>query len=124
MRSSLLLSCTLAALALPLHAAEPTTTEAEVPVQALPTDAAPADTRERRVRNNVLLEEVVVTGTRTEQPLSRAPVEVQLIGAKQIAQSGARDLAELGRPACGIPGPEGQGQDRHVVDAHGPDQRR
>lgn len=97
MRSSFLLSCTLAAFALPLHAAEPTEAGGSVPVQALPAtpDEAPAKESERRVRNNVLLEEVVVTGTRTEQPLSRAPVEVQLIGAKQIEQSGARDLAEL-----------------------------
>lgn len=65
-----------------------------IPVQALPAAAAPSPVAEQPVRE-VRLEPVVVTGTRTEQPLSRSPVEVQLIGAKQIEQSGARDLAEL-----------------------------
>jgi outer membrane receptor for ferrienterochelin and colicins len=41
------------------------------------------------------LDPVVVTGTRTEQSLSDAPVDVQLITAADIRNSGARDLAEL-----------------------------
>jgi len=65
-----------------------------LPVQALSTPAEPAeeeDERERAIR----LEQVVVTGTRTEQRLSDSPVEVQLITAAQIKDSGARDVAEL-----------------------------
>ncbi len=38
---------------------------------------------------------LVVTGTRTEQRLSQSPVPVIVIGAAELARSGARDLAEL-----------------------------
>lgn len=70
--------------------AEPAT----ISVQALPAEAPQPAATEQPVKE-VRLEPVVVTGTRTEQPLSRSPVEVQLISARQIEHSGARDLAEL-----------------------------
>ncbi|SFF39096.1 outer membrane receptor for ferrienterochelin and colicins [Fontimonas thermophila] len=41
------------------------------------------------------LDTIVVTGTRTAHRLSDAPVDVQLITAADIRNSGARDLAEL-----------------------------
>jgi outer membrane receptor for ferrienterochelin and colicins len=43
----------------------------------------------------VLLDPVVVTGTRTEHRLSDSPVEVQVIGERRIRESGARSVAEL-----------------------------
>ena len=66
---------------------------ATLPVPALPTAAEPpeADDRERAIR----LDQVVVTGTRTAQRFSDSPVEVQLITAAQIKDSGARDVGEL-----------------------------
>ena len=97
MRASGWLWLSLCAAALPARAEPPPpvpVTVTAIPVQALPTEAPPPAGTEHSVRE-VRLEPVVVTGTRTEQPLSRSPVEVQLIGAKQIAHSGARDLAEL-----------------------------
>lgn len=41
------------------------------------------------------LDDIVVTGTRTAHRMSDAPVDVQLITAADIRNSGARDLAEL-----------------------------
>lgn len=38
---------------------------------------------------------VVVTGSRTERPLGEAPVATEVISREEIAESGARDLAEL-----------------------------
>ena len=66
---------------------------ATLPVQALPTaaEATEAEDRERAIR----LDQVVVTGTRTAQRFSDSPVEVQLITAAQIKDSGAREVAEL-----------------------------
>ena len=49
------------------------------------------DDNERAIR----LEQIVVTGTRTAHTLSDSPVDVQLITAAQIKDSGARDVAEL-----------------------------
>ena len=57
-----------------------------IPIEPL-RDPVPVDT--------TTLEPIVVTGTRTEHRLSDAPVEVQLITARDIRNSGARDLAEL-----------------------------
>jgi outer membrane receptor for ferrienterochelin and colicins len=41
------------------------------------------------------LRPVVVTGSRTERPLAETPVSTQVIGAKEIEESGARNVAEL-----------------------------
>ncbi len=41
------------------------------------------------------LESIVVTGTRTEHRQSDSPVPVQVISARDIVRSGARDVAEL-----------------------------
>ncbi len=43
----------------------------------------------------VVLQPVVVTGTRTAHTLDESPVAVQLIDAEDIRRSGARDVAEL-----------------------------
>lgn len=91
-KTGLLVAGLCAAAVAPARAQQPPA--GAIPVQALPEAAAPATAAERAV-HEVQLEPVVVTGTRTEQPLSRAPVEVQLISARQIEDSGARDLAEL-----------------------------
>lgn len=64
---------------------------ATLAVHTLPAHAATEAERERATR----LEPVVVTGTRTEHYLSDSPVEVQLITAAQIKDSGARDVGEL-----------------------------
>ncbi|MDO9454327.1 MAG: TonB-dependent receptor [Stagnimonas sp.] len=66
---------------------------AAIAVQSLGANEGEAEVerRERAVR----LEQVVVTGTRTAHTLSDSPVEVQLITAAQIKDSGARDVAEL-----------------------------
>ena len=86
--------CLLLALCCGASWAQAAPDEEAIQVQPLPEVAAPADAGEQAIRS-VELDPVVVTGTRTEQPLSRSPVEVQLVGARQIANSGARDLAEL-----------------------------
>ncbi|WP_424151698.1 TonB-dependent receptor plug domain-containing protein [Sinimarinibacterium flocculans] len=70
------------AAALPLHAQD-----GSIPVEPLRDKATAAEA--------VVLDPVVVTGTRTEHRLSDAPVDVQLITARDIRNSGARDLAEL-----------------------------
>lgn len=44
---------------------------------------------------SVNLNPLVVTGTRTEHRLSDSPVVVEVVTARDIARSGARDLAEL-----------------------------
>ncbi len=41
------------------------------------------------------LDAIVVTGTRTEHRIGDSPIDVQLIRSEDIADSGARDLAEL-----------------------------
>ena len=76
---------------LALWASEATAQADTLPVQALPQAAAETteDDREQAIR----LEQVVVTGTRTEHALGDSPVEVQLITAEQIKDSGARDVA-------------------------------
>lgn len=62
-----------------------------VGVQALPVAQVAVNENERTIK----LEQVVVTGTRTAHTLSDSPVEVQLITAAEIRDSGARDVAEL-----------------------------
>ncbi|MEY4548840.1 MAG: hypothetical protein RL685_5035 [Pseudomonadota bacterium] len=60
---------------------------------------------------------VVVTGSRTERPLGEAPVATEVISREEIAESGARDLADLleDRPGLYLPrsstgtGPQLQG---------------
>ena len=77
-----------------LWASEAAAQGATIAVQALPAappEGGQAASRERSVE----LEQVVVTGTRTAHALSNSPVEVQLITAAQIKDSGARDVAEL-----------------------------
>lgn len=62
---------------------------------------------------------VVVTGSRTERPLSEAPVATQVIGRAEIRESGARNVAELLEEQPGVymapsfagSGPELQGLD-------------
>ncbi|MFP5305204.1 MAG: TonB-dependent receptor plug domain-containing protein, partial [Gammaproteobacteria bacterium] len=58
-----------------------------IAVEPLRTAQAPAEPAS--------LETIVVTGTRTAHRLGDAPVDVQLITAADIRNSGARDLAEL-----------------------------
>ncbi len=48
------------------------------------------------------VEAVVVTGSRTERPLGEAPVATEVISREQIAESGARDLAELLEDRAGL----------------------
>lgn len=60
-------------------------------VQSLPAASSSPAEQERAVQ----LEQIVVTGTRTAHALSDSPVEVQVITAAQIKDSGARDVAEL-----------------------------
>ena len=45
----------------------------------------------------VVIEEVVVTATRTERQLSSLPLPVQLITKAQIKQTGALKLNKIGR---------------------------
>jgi outer membrane receptor for ferrienterochelin and colicins len=82
-----------ALLALWASEASAQTTLATLPVQPLDADklSAPPSPAERAIE----LEAVVVTGTRTEHRLNDSPVEVQLITAQQIEDSGARDVAAL-----------------------------
>jgi outer membrane receptor for ferrienterochelin and colicins len=62
---------------------------------------------------------IVVTGSRTERPLAETPVATQVIGTREIAESGARNVAELLEDQAGIyiepsfagAGPELQGLD-------------
>lgn len=69
-------------------------TTGTLPVQPLPAASPPAESADRSERA-IRLEQVVVTGTRTQHTLSDSPVEVQLITAAEIKDSGARDVAEL-----------------------------
>ena len=75
-------------------AAAQTAPVASIAVQPL-SDQQKADAVPAPQERTVQLEQVVVTGTRTEHALSDSPVEVQLITAAEIKDSGARDVAEL-----------------------------
>lgn len=74
----------------PLEAADGASTDAPIDdaIAVAPLRSAEPDTAIR-------LDPIVITGTRTEQALADAPVDVQLITEQQIRNSGARDLAEL-----------------------------
>jgi outer membrane receptor for ferrienterochelin and colicins len=62
---------------------------------------------------------IVVTGSRTERPLAETPVATQVIGAREISESGARNVAEVLEEQAGVyiepsfagAGPELQGLD-------------
>lgn len=62
---------------------------------------------------------IVVTGSRTERPLAETPVATQVIGPQEIAESGARNVAEVLEEQAGVyiepsfagSGPELQGLD-------------
>ncbi len=78
---------------LALWASEAAAEADTLPVQSLPQAVTkPTEDNHEQV---IRLEQIVVTGTRTEHTLSDSPVEVQLITAAQIRDSGARDVAEL-----------------------------
>ena len=70
-------------------------TQALVPVIELPPVDLPGQQLQRQDPAAVRLDTTVVTGTRTEHRYVDSPVEVQLITAQDIADSGAGDLAEL-----------------------------
>lgn len=83
----------LAAFSLPVTAQEapeitPYPYEDAIPLA--PTQVAPDVTVDR-----TRLDEIVVTGTRTQLRVGDSPVDVQVIRSEDILNSGARDLAEL-----------------------------
>lgn len=77
-------------------------------------------TRPRPASNAVdTTDPIVVTGSRTERPLAETPVATQVIGTREIAESGARNVAEVLEEQAGVyiepsfagAGPELQGLD-------------
>ena len=67
-----------------------------LPEQAL------AQEDERPPRSPVIMEEVVVTGTRSEEKMERIPANVTVIGEREIANSNAKNVPDLLRSQEGI----------------------
>jgi iron complex outermembrane receptor protein len=71
-------------------------------------------------RSPVIMDEVVVTGTRFEEKAERIPANVTVIGEKEIANSNARNIPELLRTEEGIVARDWTGNGKQVeVDLRG-----
>lgn len=90
---------------------------AEEPTSGTDSEAAPGSTEESAITADPEVEEIVITGSRIKRSgtfPSSAPVEV--LDAKQIARSGARNLGELVQNLSNAPGSGIQGMGNGVAD--------